>query len=67
MAKILLNGEPTDVDDGTCLGGLLEASRYAGRRIAVEVNREIVPRSRYGQHLLREGDRVEIVQAMGGG
>ncbi len=46
---------------------LLEASGYAGRRVAVEVNREIVPRSLHAQYALHEGDRVEIVQAIGGG
>ena len=38
-----------------------------GRRIAFEVNGEIVPRSRYSDHELRPGDRVEIVHAVGGG
>ena len=46
---------------------LLATANFAERRIAVEVNREIVPKSRHGQHVLRDGDRVEIVQAMGGG
>ncbi len=46
---------------------LLQEAGYAGRRVAVEVNREIVPRSRHDAHELSEGDRVEIVQAIGGG
>jgi sulfur carrier protein len=65
--KILLNGEPRDVDEGLSLGALLDATPYGQRRIAVEINREIVPKSRRGEHILREGDQIEIVQAMGGG
>ena len=65
--KILLNGEPREVDGATSLAQLLEAAGYAERRIAVEVNREIVPRSRHPQHRLAEGDRIEIVHAIGGG
>lgn len=67
MMTILLNGEARDVADGISIGALLEATQYAGRRVAVEINREIVPRSLHGQRILHAGDRVEIVQAMGGG
>ena len=49
------------------VAALLDESGYGVRRVAVEVNREIVPRSLHAQHALREGDRVEIVQAIGGG
>ena len=65
--KILLNGEPHELSDGSSVGALLDASSYADRRVAVEVNREIVPKSRHAHHVLRDGDRIEIVQAMGGG
>ena len=65
--KILLNGEPHELTDGSSIVALLEVSSYAERKVAVEVNREIVPRSLHAQHILREGDRIEIVQAMGGG
>jgi sulfur carrier protein len=67
MATIVLNGKSRDIDDGITLGALLAASEYAQRRIAVEINREIVPKSLHAQRVLRDGDRVEIVQAMGGG
>jgi sulfur carrier protein len=67
MAKILLNGEPRDVGDDFSVSALLEAANYVQRRVAVEVNREIVPKSRHAEHILHDGDRVEIVQAMGGG
>jgi sulfur carrier protein len=65
--KIQLNGEEHDVRDSLSLAELLDGHGYAGRRIAVEVNRQIVPRSLHATHALRSGDRVEIVQAMGGG
>ena len=67
MATILLNGESRNIEDGITLGALLEASEYARRRIAVEINREIVPRSLHAQRVLHDGDHIEIVQAMGGG
>lgn len=65
--EIQLNGEPRQLPDGTTLSGLLEAESLAGKRVAVEVNGEIVPRGRHAGHALAEGDRVEIVHAMGGG
>lgn len=65
--KIYLNGEARDLAPGSSVAVLLATANFAERRIAVEVNREIVPKSRHGQHVLRDGDRVEIVQAMGGG
>ncbi|MES2402881.1 MAG: sulfur carrier protein ThiS [Pseudomonadota bacterium] len=65
--KIFLNGEPHECDAATTITRLLEGTGHGDRRVAVEVNREIVPRSRHAEHALHEGDRVEIVQAMGGG
>jgi sulfur carrier protein len=46
---------------------LLQAEGLGERRVAVEINGEIVPRSRHGEHALGEGDRIEIVHALGGG
>jgi sulfur carrier protein len=46
---------------------LLQQAGYGERRVAVEVNREIVARSRHASHALAEGDQVEIIQAIGGG
>jgi sulfur carrier protein len=65
--KIELNGESREVAATTSLAQLLEQSGYGARRVAVEVNREIIPRSLHAQHALAEGDRIEIVQAIGGG
>ena len=64
---ILLNGEPRSLALGTRIADLLAAEGLAGRRVAVEVNGEIVPRGRHAEHTLDEGDRVEIVHALGGG
>jgi sulfur carrier protein len=65
--KIFLNGQAHDCAAATTVATLLAETGNGERRIAVEVNREIVPRSRHARHELREGDHVEIVQAIGGG
>lgn len=69
---IQLNGEPYDLEpsapgDGVTLGHLIAAVGLGGRRLAVEVNQELVPRSEHSGFRLAPGDRVEIVQAIGGG
>jgi len=65
--KIFLNGQAYECATTATVASLLAETGHGERRVAVEVNREIVPRSRHVQHELREGDRVEIVQAIGGG
>lgn len=65
--NIRLNGTPLAVPAPSTLTDLLAAQGLAARRVAVEVNGEIVPRGRHAEHLLAEGDVVEIVQALGGG
>lgn len=65
--QIHLNGEARTVDTALTLATLLEQAGLAGRRVAVEVNSTIVPRSRHAEHRLNDGDRVEIVHALGGG
>lgn len=65
--RILLNGEPRDVPGDADVHRLLDLEGLAERRVAVEVNGEIVPRSRHAGHRLNDGDRVEIVHALGGG
>ena len=64
---ITLNGEPRTLDPDTTVIALLQAEGLGERRVAVEVNGEIVPRSRHDVRLLADGDRVEIVHALGGG
>ncbi len=65
--KVIVNGNPRDLPAPQTVASLLAAEGQAGRRVAVEVNLEIVPRSRHADHALAEGDRVEIIQAIGGG
>jgi sulfur carrier protein len=65
--RIHLNGEPRDLPGPLTVSELLASAGYAHKRVAVEVNRDIVPKSRHDTQRLAEGDRVEIVQAIGGG
>lgn len=64
---IVLNGEPRSLESGVTVLALLQLEGLADRRVAVEVNGTIVPRGRHGEHALGNGDRVEIVHALGGG
>lgn len=64
---IQLNGEARNCAHATTIATLLHAEGLAERRVAVEINGEIVPRSRHATTPLQDGDRVEIVHALGGG
>ncbi len=64
--NIIVNGELRQVPDGHTAAQLVEAMGLGGR-IAMEVNLEIVPRSAYADYTFQDGDRVEIVHAVGGG
>ena len=64
---IILNGEPRSLPGPCTVLALLEAEGLSGRKVAVEVNGAIVPRSLHPEHPLKVGDRVEIVHALGGG
>ncbi|TWI06272.1 sulfur carrier protein [Luteimonas cucumeris] len=65
---IYLNGDVVSLSDSTrTITALLLEQDLGERRVAVEVNGEIVPRGRHGEHRLQPGDRVEIVHALGGG
>lgn len=65
--NILLNGEPRALTAATNLIELLRAEGLGERRVAVEINGEIVPRGRHADTALADGDKVEIVHALGGG
>lgn len=65
--ELSINGNSRQVPDGLTAAQLVETLGLQDRRIAMEVNESIVPRSRYAQHTLQEGDRIEIVHAVGGG
>ncbi|MBN2886017.1 MAG: sulfur carrier protein ThiS [Chromatiaceae bacterium] len=65
--QITLNGAPTEVADALTLTQLIEQLGLGARRLAVEVNAELVPRSQFEHHRIAPEDRVEIIQAVGGG
>ncbi|MGO9125791.1 MAG: sulfur carrier protein ThiS [Terriglobales bacterium] len=65
--KLQLNGEPRDFAAPLSLAGLLEQLGMKADRVAVELNRSIVPREQWAQTSLGEGDHLEIVQFVGGG
>ena len=65
--NILVNGDPKTVAENCTAAQLVEQMGITGGRIAMEVNREIVPRSTYDTHQLQADDIVEIVHAVGGG
>ena len=65
--KIILNGSSREVPDNLSAGELILSLGLADKRLALEVNREIVPRSTFDSHIIRPDDQVEIVHAIGGG
>lgn len=67
VIELSINGEPLSVDPPVTVAQLLERQGLAGKRLAVERNGEIVPRSRHAETELAAGDRLEIVVAVGGG
>lgn len=64
---ITVNGEQKDGFDGMLLTELLEREGYEIRRVAVEINDEIIPRAHLGEISVKEGDRIEVVSFVGGG
>lgn len=65
--RIEVNGEPREVAPGTTVLGLLDELGLTGVLVAVERNRDIVPRAEHARTAVAEGDRLEIVQFVGGG
>ncbi len=65
--QIVVNGESLDVADDCSIAFLLERLQVGLERVAVEVNMDIVPKAQYLNHHLSAGDRIEIVQFVGGG
>jgi len=63
----MLNGEPRELRDGLTVDELVGQLGLQARRIAVEINLDVLPRGAYAAHALREGDVVEIVHFIGGG
>lgn len=65
--QIFLNGESREIADGTSIEVLVRTLAEDPRGIAIERNLEIVPKAEHGQILLQDGDRLEVVQFVGGG
>jgi sulfur carrier protein len=65
--KIFVNGDAKEVSDDCSVQDLLAEMDIVGQRLAVEVNEEIVSKSRHAEYSFNAGDKVEIVHAIGGG
>ena len=65
--RVSINGDEQDIENGISLQQLLDELAMNRGRIAIELNGEIVPRSNFAEQILTAGDRLEIVQAIGGG
>jgi len=67
VMTLTVNGEARKAADGASLAQLVRELELEGKPIAVELNREVVPKDRYAATSLRDGDRLEIVTLVGGG
>ena len=67
MISLTINGQPRTFDRPLSAAQLIEELSLQGKRVALECNGEIVPRSRFAQQTLNDGDTLEIVVAVGGG
>ena len=65
--QLTINGEKKDFSDGLSLAALVEQMAMKAERVAIELNLDIVPRSRWLETMLKDGDRLEIVHFVGGG
>ena len=63
----MLNGESHSAPTPLTVLELLERCELAKRRVAVAINATVVPKSRFAETLIRDGDKVEVIQAVGGG
>jgi sulfur carrier protein len=67
VISVLINGKPRQFDQAISVAALIQDMQLSGKRVALERNGEIVPRSRFEDQMLSDGDRLEIVVAVGGG
>lgn len=67
MIEIVVNGEKQKTGDSTSVGAFVRQLGLRAERVAVEYNLEILPRARWEETMLRDGDRLEIVHFVGGG
>lgn len=67
FVKIVMNGEPREIESGLTVARLLDVLEMQPRFLAVERNFELVPRTRHAECVLEDGDKIEIVTLVGGG
>jgi sulfur carrier protein len=67
MINVSINGTTRQLPDSTGVAALIEEMGLTGKRIALERNGEIVPRSLFAVQQLADGDKLEVVEAVGGG
>jgi sulfur carrier protein len=67
VISVCINGSPQIFEHPINITDLVASLELTGKRIAIECNSEIVPRSLFSQHLLADGDKIEVVVAVGGG
>jgi sulfur carrier protein len=67
VISVNINGNQRTFEQPLCISELVAQLDLAGKRIAIECNSEIVPRSLFDQHLISDGDKIEVVVAVGGG
>lgn len=67
LVRLLVNGDPHRVPSDSTVAELIDALGLETQRIAIAVNRDVVPRSAFATHRLAADDRVEILEAVGGG
>ena len=65
--EVDVNGERKRLETACTISELLEGLDLGGKRVAVAVNRDVVIRSRHAEHRIADGDRIEILEAVGGG
>jgi sulfur carrier protein len=65
--QLTINGQSRQIAENATVAELLDELKLNGKPVAVEVNLELVPRQRHGEHRLADGDRLEIVTLVGGG
>ena len=65
--QVTINGKPTEAATGSTIQNLLDQLRLDCQQVVVERNRDIVPRQRFGEQFLADGDTLEIVHFVGGG
>ena len=65
--NILLNNKPEKLFDGLTVKKLLENKNIKNKYYAVEINRKIIPKSDYKTYVIKDGDKIEIITAIGGG